>query len=52
MLKEFMTKESKNLSKHFSAMSFLCACMIVFCHSSPTNDVDSFNWWLFPSVWR
>ena len=38
---------SNFLSERFAAMSFLCACMIVFFHATPASEIGSFTWWFF-----
>lgn len=45
-------KITRNLSERFAAMSFLCACMIVFFHATPAPDAGSFNWWFFHLLGR
>ena len=47
-----MERPSKELSAHFSSMSFACACMIVLFHASPAPDKGTFNWWFFHILGR
>ena len=35
----------KELSRRMSVMGFLCACMIVFIHCTPSPNVGTWQWW-------
>lgn len=39
-------KISEELSRQMAAMSFICACLIVGIHSTPSPDVGTWQWWV------
>ena len=37
---------SEGLSRQMAVMSFVCACLIVGIHSTPSPDVGTWQWWV------